>query len=102
MGRCVDFVRADEQRNELSSASMQATQLRGRDRVVQGIAQQLVSEVVVAVVDLLERVQERARDELVQRRIEVADRAIHHAGQHVRREASAHDGARQRDGLCIV
>ena len=67
-----------------------------------GVPQELVAEVVVALVHGLERIQEGARHELVEGCVEIFDRAIHHAGQDLRREAAAHHGPGQRDGLGLV
>ena len=102
MDRRVDFGRTDQARAELPCPRVQAPELCCRNGLVQGVPQELVAEVVVALVHGLERIQEGARHELVEGCVEIFDRAIHHAGQDLRREAAAHHGAGQRDGLGLV
>jgi hypothetical protein len=71
MTRGVDRARRLERHDELGSLRVEPSELRLRDGAIDRIAQQLMTEVVIALVDVLERVQDRRVDELVKRRLEL-------------------------------
>ena len=67
------------------------------------VAQQLVAEVVVALVDVVERVEDRRRrPSSLDRRLELLERPIDHAGHDVRAEAATDDRAGASDGLGVI
>ena len=72
----VDVGGALDQPAELADPRMEPAQLRGRDDAVQRVAKQLMTEVVEALIEEVERVQERLLDQLPQRRVELLERAV--------------------------
>ena len=84
----MDDARCLEAHHELGRLGVEAPQLRRGHRVVDGVPQKLVAEVVVAVVDVLERVEDRRILELLEHRLKLHQRAIDHAGEHIRPEAA--------------
>jgi hypothetical protein len=69
-----------EVHHELGGMAVEAPQLRRRDGAVDRVAQQLVPEVVVALVDVVEWVEDRGVHELLDRRLELAQRSIGQTG----------------------
>ena len=69
---------------------------------VDRVAQELVAEVVVTLVDVAEGEQERRVDQLLDGRLQFAERAVDHAGHHVRAEARPDDRGGARDQPCVV
>jgi hypothetical protein len=88
----MDLVRTDQLGAELARPGVEATKLRGRNGVVQRVAEQLVTEVVIPAVDGLERKEDRTLDELLERSVQILDLAIHDAGEDIRGEAATHHG----------
>jgi len=97
----VDLGRPVEDRAELARPGMEPPELTCLDRPVQGVPQQLVAEVVVATIEVVERVQERLLDELLDRGVEVADRPVEQARHHLGHEAPPDDRAGTRHGLGV-
>ena len=92
----VDLRRALQPGSELACSRVVAAALRGGDRPVQRIAQQLVAEVVQPAD--AGRVQDELVDQLLERSLDRVRRQVHDPGEHVRHEAPADDrpGARGR------
>ena len=97
VARRVDDARPIEVHHELSRLGVEPAQLRRWHGAVDRIAQQLVSEVVVAAVDVVEGIDDRRVDELLERRLELGKRPVDDPGHHVGREAAPDHGARARD-----
>src|SRR4051794_19242567 len=76
---------------------MELPELRRRHGAVDGVAEQLMAEVVVALVDVLERMEDRRVDELVDRRLQLGKGPADQAGDDVWTEATADDGPRASD-----
>ena len=82
---------AERDRVEGSGSGVEATQVCRRNAPIEDIPQELVAEIDDPVVPV--PIQVRALDELLQRLVQVADRAIHDPGQDLRDEAAADDSA---------
>ena len=66
---------------------------------IERVAQQLVAEVVVAVVDRPEVEQDAVVDQLLERLVELPGREVHDPGEHLRHEAAPDDRAGPGDRL---
>jgi hypothetical protein len=82
-----------EGHDELRGLRVEPALLRCRHGVVDRVAEQLVAEVEVALVDVVEREDERGLHELLDRGLDVLQRAIDHPRDHVGAEAAAEHGA---------
>ena len=89
----VDLRGALQPRPELARPRVVAAALRGGDRPIQRVAQELVAEVVQPAD--AGRVQDELVDQLLERRLDRVRRQVHDPGQDVRHEAAADDGARR-------
>ena len=97
--RGVDLRRPLEPGPELAGPGVVPAPLRGRDRAIQRVAQELVPEVVQPAES--GRVEDELVDELLERRLDRGRRHVHDPGQDIRDEAAADDraGAGGRLGL---
>ena len=95
----MDLGRSLEVGPELTGSRVKTTSLRGRDRAIERVAQELVPEVVEAA--NAGRIEDEVVDELLERRIEGGGRDVHDPGEDLRHEAPPDDraGAGSRLGL---
>ena len=95
--RGMDLRRAFEPGAELGGPSVEPPSLRGRDRPVERVAQQLVPEVVQ--VSGPGRIEDEVVHELLERRVERLGRHVHDPGEDLGDEAATDDGPRAGGGL---